>query len=47
MPNSLWSSDITYIPIKEGWLYLSIILNCFSWAFVGWSMIENNIQAML
>ncbi len=21
IPNSLWTSDITYIPKKEGWLY--------------------------
>jgi putative transposase len=40
MPNSLWSSDITYIPTKEEWLYLCIILDCFSRAIVGWSMSE-------
>ncbi len=29
-PNSLWTSDITYIPTKEGWLYLCVVLDCFS-----------------
>jgi putative transposase len=40
MPNSLWSSDITYIPTKEGWLYLCIILDCFARAIVRCSMSE-------
>ena len=40
IPNSLWTSDITYIPTKEGWLYLCIILDCFSRAIVGWAMSE-------
>jgi proteic killer suppression protein len=29
-PNSLWTSYITYIPTKEGWLYLCVVLDCFS-----------------
>ena len=40
IPNSLWTSDITYIPTKEGWLYLCILLDCFSRAIVGWAMSE-------
>lgn len=39
-PNSLWVSDITYIPTKEGWLYLCVVLDCFSRAIVGWAMSE-------
>jgi putative transposase len=37
-PNLLWSSDITYIPTGEGWLYLAGALDCFSRRLVGWSM---------
>jgi len=37
-PNRLWSSDITYIPTKEGWLYLSVVLDVYSRRIVGWSM---------
>ena len=40
-PNELWTSDITYIPTKEGWVYLCIILDTFSRAIVGWSMQDN------
>jgi len=37
-PNQLWTSDITYIRTKEGWLYLTIILDVFNRQIVGWSM---------
>lgn len=37
-PNQKWVVDITYIPTKEGWLYLAVILDLFSRAVVGWSM---------
>jgi len=40
-PNELWTSDITYIPTEEGWVYLCIILDTFSRAIVGWSMQDN------
>lgn len=43
-PNQVWTSDITYIPTKEGWLYLCIILDVFSRAIVGWSM-KNTLAA--
>ena len=28
-PNQKWTSDITYIRTKEGWLYLAVILDLF------------------
>jgi transposase InsO family protein len=37
-PNQRWVSDITYVPTKEGWLYLAVILDLFSRRVVGWSM---------
>lgn len=36
--NQKWVSDITYIYTKEGWLYLSAILDLCSRKIVGWSM---------
>jgi len=36
--NQCWVSDITYIYTKEGWLYLSIIMDLFSRKIVGWAM---------
>jgi len=29
-PNQLWTSDITYIRTREGWLYLTVILDVFN-----------------
>jgi len=37
-PNQKWVSDITYIPIQSGWLYLAAILDLFSRRVVGWAM---------
>ena len=37
-PNRVWAGDITYIPTREGWLYLAVILDLASRAVVGWAM---------
>lgn len=36
--NQAWSSDITYIATKQGWLYLAIVLDLYSRTVVGWAM---------
>jgi len=38
MPNSIWTTDITYIATQEGWLYLAVMLDMFSRRVIGWSM---------
>ncbi len=35
-PNQIWVSDITYLPTREGWLYLAVILDACSRKIVGW-----------
>jgi len=35
--NRVWTSDITYLWTKEGWLYLSVIMDIYSRKIVGWS----------
>jgi len=37
-PNTVWVSDITYLPTKEGWLYLCMVIDLFDRMIVGWSM---------
>ena len=37
-PNDSWLSDITYIPTRQGWLYLAAVLDAYSRALVGWAM---------
>lgn len=37
-PNQKWTADITYIPTREGWVYLAVVMDLFSRRIVGWSM---------
>ncbi len=37
-PNVAWVGDITYIPTREGWLYLATVMDLYSRKIVGWSM---------
>lgn len=37
-PNQAWVADITFIPTREGWLYLAIVEDLYSRLIVGWSM---------
>lgn len=36
--NQVWVADITYIPTREGWLYLAAVEDLYSRMVVGWSM---------
>jgi len=37
-----WVSDTTFIPTREGWLYLAVILDLFSRQVIGWAMGTRN-----
>ena len=37
-PGRVWLSDITYIPTRQGWLYLAVVIDLFTRRIVGWSM---------
>ena len=37
-PNQLWTSDVTYIWTRAGWLYLAIVLDVFARRIVGYAM---------
>lgn len=36
--NRIWVGDITYIWTREGWLYLSTVIDLYSRRIVGWSV---------
>ena len=36
--NSAWAGDITYLPTREGWLYLAALIDLSSRRVVGWSL---------
>jgi transposase InsO family protein len=40
-PNESWVADITYIPTREGWLYLAAVEDLYSRRVVGWSMADH------
>lgn len=37
-PNQAWSIDITYIPIKHGFLHLTAVIDWYSRCIVGWEV---------
>jgi putative transposase len=45
-PNESWCADITYIPTREGWLYLAVVEDLFSRMIVGWSM-DDSMESRL
>ncbi len=46
-PDQIWVADITYIPTREGWLYLAAILDRYSRKIVGWAMSERIDTALV
>jgi transposase InsO family protein len=40
-PGQVWLTDITYIPTREGWLYLAAEMDLFSRRIVGWDAREH------
>ena len=45
-PDRVWAGDVTYLPTREGWLYLAVLLDLYSRKVVGWSMSEHNDEAL-
>ncbi len=41
-PNKAWVSDTTFIPTRQGWLYLAVILDLYSRQVLGWAMGDRN-----
>ena len=37
-PDQAWTADITYIPTREGWLYLAVVMDLYTRMIVGWAM---------
>ena len=36
--NVAWCGDMTYLPTREGWLYLATVMDLYSRKMMGWSM---------
>ena len=46
-PNKVWTSDITYVPTDEGWLYLAGHKDLFSGNIVGYAMGERLTRSLV
>ena len=44
--NTVWASDLTFIPTKEGWLYLAVTLDLHSRVVVG-QRVDSQMPATL
>lgn len=45
-PNKVWTSDISYIPVNNGFVYLCVILDLFSQKVIAWN-VYNKMTASL
>jgi transposase InsO family protein len=41
LPNQKWCCDITYVPTRQGFLYLAAVIDLCSRKIVGWSMADH------
>lgn len=37
-PDRVWATDITFVPTREGWLYVAAVIDLYSRRVVGWAM---------
>jgi transposase InsO family protein len=47
MPNRAWVSDTTFIPTRQGWLYLAVMVDLYSRQVIGWSMSDKNDRKLV
>jgi len=46
-PNQVWVTDITYIPTREGWLYLAGVKDIYTCEIVGYAMAKRMTQELV
>lgn len=46
-PNEKWTSDITYIWVKDKWMYLAVVMDLFSRKIVGWALREYMTEELI
>ena len=37
-PNQVWTTDITYIKTKIGWIYLAVVIDLYARQIIGWAV---------
>lgn len=46
-PDRVWVGDVTFVPTRQGWLYLAVLLDLYSRRVVGWAMATRNDTALV
>ena len=46
-PHQAWVTDFTYIRTHEGWLYLTVAMDLYPRAIVGWAMDKRMTQQLV
>lgn len=46
-PNQVWVGDVTFVPTRQGWLHVAMMLDLYARKIVGWSMSPRNDQALV
>ena len=43
----VWVTDTTFIPTRQGWLYLATVMDLYSRKIIGWSMSRRNNRTLV
>tara|TARA_B100000949_G_C14079459_1_gene365180 strand:+ start:94 stop:498 length:405 start_codon:yes stop_codon:yes gene_type:complete len=43
-PNQVWCTDITYVPMRKGFMYLVAVMDCYSRKVLSWRL-SNSLDA--
>ncbi|MDH5649496.1 MAG: IS3 family transposase [Gammaproteobacteria bacterium] len=46
-PDQAWVTDTTFIPTRQGWLYLATVMDLYSRKVVGWAMGNSNNKQLV
>lgn len=46
-PNQAWTTDITYVWTRKGWVYLAVVIDLFSRRIVGWHIDDSMHTALV
>ena len=44
--NKVWTTDITYIWTKQGWMYLAVVIDLYSRRVIGWSIDDHMRESL-
>lgn len=47
LPDQIWVTDVTFIPTRSGWLYLTVMIDLHTRLVVGWSMKDRPNQELV